>query len=69
METFKNPKNLWLVGIILWGVIIASFKMTSEDLVNDNSFYCHMTKIWKENSHISPERRPGWPPYKGVCHG
>lgn len=29
--------------------------------------YCEMVNLWNDNAHLSKEKRPGWPPYKGEC--
>lgn len=55
-----------IIAIIVFGLIMFS---NSHKKIIEKEMYCEMTKLWKENKHLPEDERPGWPEYKGPCHG
>ena len=48
---------------------LVSMTMDYNDKQVEQAHYCEMVAKWHEFDHLPPEKRPGWPPYKGECDG
>ncbi len=56
-------KILLLVCFTL--LIACSIGDDNEKLMHKH--YCNMVDLWHRTSHLPPDQRLGWPPYKGEC--
>ena len=60
------PVLLWTLAFVMFA-ITASIDYQDEQI--EQTHYCEMVQLWNDHLHLPPEERPGWPPYKGGCHG
>jgi hypothetical protein len=65
----KDRITLVLCLIVLVGLLLLASTDDFENEVVEQEHYCKMVDLWNRNSHLVPEQRPGWPPYKGGCDG
>lgn len=66
----KTPNGIIVIALaaIGWVLLIMPESDQQQERI-DQQHYCKMVKLWNDNKHLSKEERPGWPPYKGECHG
>lgn len=64
-----NNKNFVLVLVVIAMLMVILGRQNEREALAEHDLYCEMIALWEANSHVSPEQRPGWPPYKGkeVC--
>jgi len=63
----------FVIFVILWFAAFVGLALTGssdyDDRQNEYEHYCKMVDLWKNDSELTPEKRAGWPPYKGECRG
>jgi hypothetical protein len=62
-------KEIAKTGSVILGFLILFAVVGSMDAVDaqaSSENYCAMVELWEQDSHLAPEQRRGWPPYKGV---
>jgi len=61
-------KILGVAGILIAFMYVNNARGVSQiEAQRQHDQYCHMVSIWNSQSHLLPEHRNGWPPFRGEC--